>query len=212
MVKAEEIASQPPYNNCKQMIKRTPFDEALAENLSLYCSQSDVPLSELFSTHREISIARLALEKQAQTYFLAIETLNAMLENAMKNPNDKILQTILVTVSAIEEKSAKLIDSAQRTINLLGSVVEIDVDKAKLRAMVVSLPHLVKDVINSVSGNSEMAESISLSLNNKISDMMVAIRFDERNAAVSGTGGESAAITLDVYRELINSVPGEGVC
>lgn len=194
------------------MIKRTPFDEALRENLSLYCSASDVPLSELFSTHREISIARLALEKQAQTYFLAIETLNAMLDNAMKNPNDKILQTILVTVSAIEEKSSKLIESAQRTINLLGSVVEIDVDKARLRAMIVSLPSLVKEVISSVSGNPEMAESISLNLNNRISDMMVAIRFDERNTPVVGNGGESAAITLETYRELINSVPSEGVC
>lgn len=191
------------YNN----LTTTAFEEALAENLSLYCSESPVPNIELFSTHREISIARLALSNQAKMYFLACETLQTLLQNAITSASPDLVKQIMIAVTNIEERSMKLIESSQRTINLLGSVVNIDVDKARLSALIVSLPKLVKEAITQL-GDESTADRISLSLNNRISEMMCALRHSDVPLPEEGTRS-GPGISLQEYELLLNSVPSQ---
>lgn len=189
------------------------FEEALQENLALYTSSS--PSSpDLFQAHREISIARYALSQQALAYSRAVQILTTILEESVADlsTDPKLLTNIMVVINNIESRSEKLIDSVQKVTTLLGDVVNLDVDKAALRSMLVNLPSLVKDSITQISSDPHLADEISGALNSRISQLMIAMRFDggaiidcvnNSNTSLNQRQG----ITYDEYSTLLNSVP-----
>lgn len=183
------------------------FESALQENLSLYTCDTPESSHNLFQFHREISLARYALSQQAAAYHKATQIFMAFLEDA---ENQQVSPTLLTNVmqqlSAIENKSKSLIDSVQKVTSLLGQAVNIDVDKAALRTMLLNLPSLVQQTISTISGNPDLAQEISLNLNAKISGMMVALRFAESDATPMAGGG-ATGITFDQFNNLLNSVP-----
>lgn len=194
------------------LIEKQDFEEALKENLSLYTSVPEAAGKDLFQTHREIAIARYALSKQAASYAKAIDVLFNMLalcEEAAKKAIDneqrsKVITSVMVAINAIEQKSTSLISSSKQVTELLGYAVNIDVDKANLRALLCNLPSLVKDSITSIAKDPELAERISNNLNTRISDLMVAIRFSEESFIQQS---QPNGIIIDQYNNMMNSVP-----
>jgi hypothetical protein len=183
------------------------FEQALQENLSLYTSPSQS--ENLFSFQREVSIARFALSQQAIAYHKATLIFMAFLEDAENQPvTPQLLTSVMQQLSAIENKSRSLIESVQKVTSLLGQAVNIDVDKAALRTMLLNLPGLVEQTIITISGDSSLAQDISVNLNNRISEMMVSLRFsDGREADNMLNGGQTQGITFDQFNNLLNSVP-----
>ena len=188
----------------------TSFEQALQDNLALYTTQPDVSGKDLFQTHREIAYARYALTQQANTYAKAVEILSTLLETATEGAvhNAKLLTDIMVAINAIEMKSISLISSVRAVTELLGRAVNIDVDKAALSSMVLRLPSLVRETISSASNDPLLADKIAGSLDAKISEMMVAIRFnsvDYAGAALDGPQG----ISYEQYVSLHDTVPSQ---
>lgn len=192
--------------------KKSDFEESLKENLLLYVCDPDVQGRDLFQVHREISIARYALSQQAQAYAKAMEFLTNLLEKAIEQSEKpgidhaKIVSNIMVAIGTIESKSALLINSVKTVTELLGAAINIDVDKAHLRSMVVALPSLVKESISSLTQDEQLASKVYNNLNNRITEMMIALRFQDGETTTFGIE-DQRGITLDQYNEMINSVP-----
>lgn len=186
------------------------FEEELRENLLLYTSSSPVSGKDLFQCHREIAIARYALSKQAETYATAVTILTQLLERKLphlnlEDPNSaNLLSAVMRAISDIEEKSQRLILSVQQVTQIVGKIVDIDVDKAALRGMLVQLPVLVKESINQLSNDPNLADSISSSLSEKITDFFSSIRFDTVSL---DHNSQSTDTILDQVDQMINSVP-----
>jgi len=192
------------------------FEQALQDNLKLYTSApEELDGGDIFQTHREVALARYALTQQAHAYAKAVEILNTLLETAAEkvNSDPKQLSHIMVCIQSIETKSAALIDSVHRVTKLLGEIVNIDVDKAALRNMIVRLPSAVRSTIEQLSGDNHLADQIASSLSSRIDSMMVAFRFnDERSSGVNSSTSfqETETSTENLmlqYNNLINSVP-----
>lgn len=182
--------------------------QALQENLSLYCTQQEYNGKDFFQTHREISIARFALSKQAEAYFIAVDIFTHMLLEIQSQVSydTKQITSILSILSNIESKSQSLLNSARQVTELLGKAVNIDVDKANLKSMLLNLPDLVQSSISQVTGNQDLAQQIAVSLNAKVSEMMVAFRFRDYTEQSQSEAG-NPAITFDQFSAMINSVP-----
>lgn len=180
------------------------FDQLLEENLSLYTAFPEQGQS-IFSLNREVAIARFALSKQAEAYSLAVEILTELLYQVRDNSDkSNSLTSVMVAIQSIEQKSQSLIDSVQKVSTLLGSIVNIDVDRAALRNMLINLPSLVKETISSIAGDSQLAERISSGLDARISNMMIAFRFD---SFVAPVGQQPQGIVLEQYSQMVDSVP-----
>ena len=182
------------------------LDAVLQENLSRFCQPpSD---DSLFQTHREISIARYALNQQAEAYHRSINLLQTLLEAQQipANTSDipRILSSVFSLVQAIEAKSQKLIESAQRVQALVGSAVSLDVDKAKLHNLCLSLPHMLRECLHSLDCEEEVTSKITDMLSQKLSHAMSSLRFASpvQAAPVLDNG-----LFLDQFHELVNSVP-----
>lgn len=182
--------------------------QALQENLSLYCTQQEYNGKDFFQTHREISIARFALSKQAESYFIAIDIFTAMLLDIQSQVTHdaKQITSILSILSNIESKSQSLLASARQVTELLGKAVNIDVDKANLKSMLLNLPDLVQSSITQVTGNDLLAQEVAVNLNAKISEMIVAFRFRDYTEQSQSEAG-NPAITFEQFSSMINSVP-----
>lgn len=185
------------------------FEQVLEDNLALYVSDPDFPDQHLFKTHREISLARYALSKQAEAYARTVEILLTLIDRAIdrQDPttNPQLLSNLMVNLAEIERRSSALINSVRSVTELLGKAVTIDVDKASLSALVIRLPSLVRESINKVSNDPHLADRVSSSLDSKISELMIAMRF----TSVSGDGAQvaGAPITVEQYHGLINTIP-----
>lgn len=188
------------------ILQQRTFEEALEENLALYTELPDTSNQNLFQAHREISLARYALSKQAEAYAKAIEILMDVIDNSVnQSSNPKALTDIMMAINAIESKSRSLIQSVQQVTQLLGQAVNIDVDKANLSALILRLPSLVRDSITHVSNDTQLADRISSTLDSRISEMMIACRFTTAFSPLEQQ--QSPAITLDQYSSMINSIP-----
>lgn len=181
------------------------FQEQLEDNLSFYTTPSTTPDQNLFLTHREIAIARYALSSQAAAYAKAIEIFTDLLDQKANCTDAKTLTDIMVLIASIEAKSTALINSVRQVTELLGKAVSIDVNKAALQNMLINLPSLVEKTICTVSGDISLAERVKIGLNNQISEMMIALRFE---------GGESLTqkdndfnLAYEQYLGMIDSVP-----
>lgn len=183
------------------------FEQTLAENLALYTMQPDVSGKDLFQTHREISYARYALSQQAQSYAKAIELLTHVLDihpsEVYSQP--KLLTDVMVAINAIEVKSISLIRSVREVTELLGRAVNIDIDKAALSSIVLRLPSLVRESIAQISNDPELAQRISTNLDNRLSDLMIAFRFNPQQQTPESS--ESVGITFNQYAQLHDTVP-----
>lgn len=188
------------------ILQQRSFEQALEDNLALYTELPDTSNHNLFQTHREISVARYALSKQAEAYAKAIEILMDVIDNSVnQSSNPKALTDIMMAINAIESKSRSLIQSVQQVTQLLGQAVNIDVDKANLSALILRLPSLVRDSISHVSNDPQLADRISSTLDSRISEMMIACRFTTASSPLEQQ--QSPAITLDQYSSMINSIP-----
>ena len=184
--------------------QKKDFEQELQDNLELYTQ--DLPSHNLFSTHREISLARFALSQQAHSYAKAIEILLLILEAASEQAatNPKLFTDVMVAINAIENKSVALINSVRSVTELLGRAVNIDVDKASLSCMMLRLPSLVKETISQASGDTDLADKISGSLNSRITEMMVAFRFNPNSLQPHQ---DVQGITYDEYASLHDTIP-----
>ena len=197
----------------------TNFEKELEDNLALYTKHINTTSKDLFQCHREISLARYALSKQAESYAMAIDILMSILEkhrntkfDAKEDGSVKILTNILQMIEHIENKSKALISSASQVTQLIGAVVDIDVDKATLSHMLINLPNLVEETVSDISGNKDMAQMVSIRLGEVISGLMSQIRFTEskleHKSNSSDTNVESISLIQDQVTLMINSVPG----
>lgn len=193
----------------------TEFEQALATNLALFTQPNSAPDANLFQVGREISLARLALSNQAHSYYRAISILNNMLnavEQEFENNGHifqpEMLRNIMTALSSIEARSKSLIDSVKAVTSLVKEAVNIDVDKASLRTLLVNMPSMIEKTVEKVSGDSQLAKNISISLNNEISGVMMAFRFDESgfNAAASPNNPQQG-INIDQFKMMCSSVP-----
>lgn len=187
------------------------FDEVLKENLATFCSDSEFSHQNLFQATKEIAIARLALQKQAEFYLKAVELLTILLENAASTlaGDPKIVHQILASIDSIEQKSIALIKSSREVTGLLGQAVNIDIDKAALSQMLIRLPTLIKQVIEDNTSDPQVAERIASSLDSKLSELMVAFRFDSTSLSPATVDGEVKGISFDQYSSLYNTVPSQ---
>lgn len=193
-------------------VPKSTFEQALQENLEVYCQPSTVPEANLFQCNREISIARFALNEQAKAFYAAVQIYHSILEDISNRDiqEEKTLTDVQRVLRDLETKSKSLIESASKVTDLIGRAVNIDIDKGALRSMMLSLPSLVKDSIKTITGNGELAEEISLNLNNRISDMMIAIRFsDSTLSAGAQDGGSLQQPTIDELHGMMNSIPSQ---
>lgn len=187
--------------------ERDNFDEMLKENLILYSTFSeDIEDANIFNTTREIAIARFALNSQAKAYARAVEILTSMLDS-LNGSEASQLSSIMIAIQTIENKSKQLIESVRAVTALLGEIVNIDVDKAALRQMLINLPSLVEDTISTISDDPNLATRISTSLSNRIDSMMVAFRFNDVTPTQSQRENNVSDGLLLQYSNLINSVP-----
>lgn len=187
--------------------ERDNFDEMLKENLILYSTFSeDIEDANIFNTTREIAIARFALNSQAKAYARAVEILTSMLDS-LNGSEASQLSSIMIAIQTIENKSKQLIESVRAVTALLGEIVNIDVDKAALRQMLINLPSLVEDTITTISDDPNLATRISTSLSNRIDSMMVAFRFNDVTPTQSQRENNVSDGLLLQYSNLINSVP-----
>lgn len=187
--------------------ERDNFDEMLKENLILYSTFSeDIEDANIFNTTREIAIARFALNSQAKAYARAVEILTSMLDS-LNGSEASQLSSIMIAIQTIENKSKQLIESVRAVTALLGEIVNIDVDKAALRQMLINLPSLVEDTITTISDDPNLATRISTSLSNRIDSMMVAFRFNDVTPTQSQRENNISDGLLLQYSNLINSVP-----
>lgn len=192
------------------------FEELLQQNLSLYTTCTTENGADLFHATREISIARYALSQQALAYQKSVEilfsTLQTIEEIVTANPTDpavaNLRSQIMVSVNAIESKSKALIESSHRVTELLGKAVSIDVDKASLKTMLINLPSIVRDSIVRVSQNEQLADQISTNLSSRISDLMIAVRFDDSPAFSGATSkAPTSGISFDQWLSMQDSIP-----
>lgn len=176
----------------------------LKENLSLYSDFAD-DSQNIFNATREIAIARYALNCQAQSYARAVEILTNMLDSLINSGAEdaKTLSSVMLAIQTIENKSKLLIESVKEVTSLLGDVVNIDVDKAALRQMLINLPSLVEETITTISDDATLANQISSTLSSRIDSMMVAFRFDAPQTHKT----QNDSNLLLQYSNLINSVP-----
>lgn len=188
---------------------KDPFEQALQENLSLYITPQELNGKDFFQCTREISIARFALNQQAKAYYASVEIWTELLSNLSTQATDaKTLTDINMILATIENKSRSLIESSRQVTDLIGRVVSMDVDKTALRTMLFNLPNLVKDSITKISGNKQLAEDISLNLNNQISEMMIAFRFTEGKTTLI-ENQEPIGISFEQLDSMVNSVPSQ---
>lgn len=188
---------------------KDPFEQALQENLSLYIAPQELNGKDFFQCTREISIARFALNQQAKAYYASVEIWTELLSNLSSQATDaKTLTDINMILATIENKSRALIESSRQVTDLIGRVVSMDVDKTALRTMLFNLPSLVKDSITKITGNGELAENISLNLNNQISEMMIAFRFTEGKTDPSNQQ-QPIGISFEQLDSMVNSVPSQ---
>lgn len=191
------------------MYEKKSLQEALQENIKTYIAPPHLSGPDIFQAHHELSIARFALTKQAEVYYKAVEILTEKLDQASSLSQDdpKLFSDVMVCLNAIELRSIKLIESAQKVTTLLKSVVDLDVDKASLRTMLVNLPSLVKDAIASCTQDENLADKISFSLSCRIDSLMTEFRFREESQLPTVNAGNTPAITHEDYLQLLNSVP-----
>lgn len=192
------------------MNNRSTFEQVLHENLQTYVCTPDINEANLFQTHKEISIARYALSCQAMAYHHAMKILLEQLDFCQGRLSDdpKLRTDIMTTLVAIETKSKQLIQSAREVTELLGKAVEIDIDKGALRTLLINVPSIIEKSVTRVSGNPELAKNISLSVNNQISDIMIALRItrdDDMQMQQTSSGGNG--IDVVTFQEMLNSVP-----
>lgn len=179
------------------------FDQELEYVLNKYTAPSSHG-QEIFCSHREIGIARLAIEKQAQSYSSAVATLTALMQQQMSNPDENAAASnTMMLLSAIESKSEKLIQSAKKVIELLATAATLDIDKAALHAVLIALPSLTREVILDAIGDTEQAEIAEKHLTDKINKLVNEHKFSPDKHQNSGTQG----ITYEEYETLYNSVP-----
>jgi len=189
------------------------FEQSLQENLTLYLHQ-DIDEANIFQANREISIARYALTQQAESYFKAIQILNKFLEVANLNSGNaidkNILTNVMTAIATIESKSKSLIETVHQVTRLIKDASTIDIDKSALRTIVVNIPVLVKQSISRISGDDQLAESVSLNLNNSISELMTACRLDRDQLLPStSTNMQEKGINAEQFVDLFNSVPSQ---
>jgi len=185
------------------------FEQALSENLSLYLATPSNDDTNLFQANREIAIARYALTKQAESYYSAINILSTFLNSSTAEKVDQnTLTNIMTAIATIEMKSRSLIETVHSVIQLLKDASEIDIDKSALRTIVVNMPVLVRQSINKITGDDSLAESISLSLNNQISDLLTACRLERDTLLPStSTNAQERGINPEQFVDLFNTVP-----
>lgn len=189
--------------------KDEDFEKSLQETLALYVAPPDVSGRDIFQVHREIAIARLALNNQARAYAKSIEVLFQILDKIVNSPiadEGKAITNIMSAINMIEVKSANLIKSVKDVTELLGNAINIDVDKAHLRTMLINLPSLVKKSITTLTNDDQLADKIFCNLNSQITDMMVAFRFSDGSNGVPLLEDDKG-ITLQQLNEMVNSVP-----
>lgn len=186
------------------LIPMLTLDEVLKNNLERYTSPSEYG-PELFSTHREIAIARLALNNQAEAYHKAMTALQLVLDRAIQAADERSVANIFIAIEAIEKKSQSLIDSVQKVTSLLGQIVEIDVDKASILALVSQIPSLVKDTISIVSEDETLADRISGRLNERLMHVMQTCKWNQPEQQEAKPSG--AVINIDTFHQLLTSVP-----
>ena len=191
------------------------FEQALSENLSLYLQTAEIEDgANLFQANREIAIARFALTQQAQSYYQAIQILTTFLEAVQETQvqqfDQKMLSNVMTTIATIEAKSKSLIETVRSVTSLLKEAASIDIDKSALRTIVVNIPVLVKNSISKISGDDQLAESVSLNLNNSISELMTACRLDRDQLLPStSTNMQEKGINAEQFVDLFNSVPSQ---
>jgi hypothetical protein len=189
------------------------LDLALTETLARYVAHEPQHQS-LISTHREIAIARYALEQQANAYHRSVALLHGILEAQSSQPSPSNTQqqaaqlsSIFSLVQAIEHKSENLIESAQKVANLVGSAMNIDFDRMKLHSLILSLPHLLRDAISQITDDDSLTESAVNRLSSQLNDTLSALRFSASPTQQQPTG--NPGITLEQYTELLSSVPSQ---
>lgn len=189
------------------------FENELADTVQAYCVNPSIDPQNLYNVTREITIARLALDRQAQMYSKSVTMLTSLLEKRfadIKLDDQKaaqLLASVMQSINYIEAQSTSLINSVEKVIKLVGTASNIDIDKGALKTILVNLPSLVKESISSISKDENLAESISSSLNQKISDFFVAIRFSERGDTTISNQPQQMDNILDQVNQMINSVP-----
>lgn len=191
-------------------INNNEFTQALESNLATYLTSSNDDIN-LFSTRKEISIARYALSAQALAYQTSMSILFDLLDNVRNTINDnnhKAFTDIMTMLASIEAKSRALIESAQKVTQLLGEAVKIDVDKSALRTLLLNTPALLEETITTVSGDSQLASKISFSFNAKINELMIACRLNRDELVLNGQTQQNG-IDIDDYYAIINSIPSQ---
>ena len=189
----------------------TVLDELLDTNQESYTTPHT---QSLFSTHREISIARYALSQQAEAYHKAVSLLQNLLDSQQDfSANDpaaaaRALTNIFQLVQSIENKSQKLIESSQRVTQLLGQAVSIDVDKVSLYVLVTGLPAMLRDVLLSITNDETLTSRVCTQLSSQLESTLSKLRFSPQVSQQTPIG-----ITQDIvesqYLDMINSVPSQ---
>lgn len=192
------------------------FEQELADTIEQYCVNPSIDPQNLYNVTRELTIARYALNRQAEAYSKSVTILTNLLEKRfadMKLDDQKaaqLLASVMQSINYIESQSTRLIESVEKVIKLVGNASNIDIDKGALKTILVNLPSLVKESIANISKDSELAESVSNSLNQKITDFFVAVRFSERDQIVGSTssnGSNDLASIQEQVGQMIHSVP-----
>ena len=189
-------------------IARGSIDDQLLEVMEKYSTPSPIALT---SPHREISIARFALEKQFRAYAIALENLNALLEFQTQEtvthsgPNPQAVATSIFTlINTIEAKSERLIRSAKEVTEILGNAVSIDIDKANLHSLLISLPALLRETVEHTTSNPQLASEISRSLTERLESLMHSVRFSNESLPQQQS---TPGITFEQYSQMVESVP-----
>jgi hypothetical protein len=154
------------------------------------------------------------LTQQAQSYYQAIQILTTFLEAVQETQvqqfDQKMLSNVMTTIATIEAKSKSLIETVRSVTSLLKEAASIDIDKSALRTIVVNIPVLVKQSISRISGDDQLAESVSLNLNNSISELMTACRLDRDTLLPStAANAQEKGINPEQFMDLFSSVPSQ---
>lgn len=194
----------------------TSLNDALKANLQEYIScnaaSEEAALASsngtLFRATREISIARYALEKQAEIYHRLLSSLQ---ELAVSNPNLELLSSLIKT---IEERSTRLVNNVNSVVKSLRYAQEIELahsansslDPAQVYAVISQLPVILENILLKVTNDAVLATEVTRYFGEELANLNTIFSGSQNNGNSSNNNLIQGVIE-EQYVAMLNSVP-----